>query len=376
MEDKALDLLKTLLEIPSVNSRDRESLVAEYLADYFKKHGIEAKVQYVDDTHANVLAYIPGTEPGCRMIWNGHLDTVPYGNTEEWNTNPAEAVLKDGKLFARGASDMKSGLAAMVYALCHTPKRPAYGIQFLGTCDEEKNGLGASAVLKDGMEDAPYLLVGEPTDMRLGIAQKGCLWLEIRVSGKTSHGAYPQEGISAIHHGISLAAGLKAYVESFSSKVLGASTAQITMIHGGVAMNMTADECSVKMDIRMVPGLTKEMILAEGEKLLCKEQAGASGLKAELLVLNDRRAIEIDSGSSLPSSLRRILCSHGYEGSDIGINFFTDASVLDREGKKKILLFGPGEPSMAHKPNEYVSIKKYQDAIQVLLELMQEQIPE
>lgn len=376
MEDKALDLLKALLEIPSVNSKDKESRVAEYLADYFGKHGIEAKVQYLDDTHANVLAYIPGTKPGYRMIWNGHLDTVPYGNLEEWNTNPAEAVLKDGKLFARGASDMKSGLAAMVYALCHAPERPAYGIQFIGTCDEEKNGLGALMVLEEGMEDVPYLLVGEPTDMKLGIAQKGCLWLEIRINGKTSHGAYPKEGVSAIHHGFSLAAGLRAYVEGFSSGVLGASTAQITMIHGGMAMNMTADECSVKMDIRMVPGLTKEMILAECKKLLCKEQEEVPGLKAEFFVLNDRRAIEIDSGSALPSVLRKILCSHGYGGSDIGINFFTDASVLDREGKKRILLFGPGDPSMAHKPNEYVSIKKYEDAIQVLLELMQEQIPE
>ena len=105
-------------------------------------------------------------------------------------------------------------------------------------------------------------------------------------------------------------------------------------------------------------------------------QEKAPGLLAEFTVLNDRRAIEIDSEDWLPASLGRILESHGYEGSEIGINFFTDASVLDRIGEKKILLFGPGEPSMAHKPNECVSIQKYKDAIQVLLELMQEQIPE
>lgn len=372
MENKALDLLKTLLEIPSVNSRDQENRVAEYLADYFQKHGVEAQVQHLDETHANVLAYIPGSDSGRRMIWNGHLDTVPYGSLEEWETDPAAAVQKDDKLFARGASDMKSGLAAMVYALCHTPKPPAYDIQFIGTCDEEKNGLGASAVLKDKMMDAEYLLVGEPTDMRLGVAQKGCLWLEIRAKGRTSHGAYPQEGINAVDYGVRLASGLKAYAESFTSSVLGASTAQITMIQGGVAPNMTPDACSIRMDIRMVPGLTKEMMLGKARELLLKEQEREAGFTAEFAVLNDRRAIEIDSQDWLPSSLRRILRSHGYEGSNIGINFFTDASVLDRAGEKKILLFGPGEPSMAHKPNEYVSVKKYEDAIRVLQELMQQ----
>lgn len=376
MEDKALDLLKALLEIPSVNSKDRESRVAEYLAEYFQDHGIEAQVQYLDDTHGNVLAYVPGASSDRRMIWNGHLDTVPYGSLEEWETDPAVAVQKNDKLFARGASDMKSGLAAMVYALCHTPEPPAYGIQFIGTCDEEKNGLGASAVLKHGMLEAEYLLVGEPTDMRLGTAQKGCLWLEIRTKGKTSHGAYPQEGINAVDYGLELASGIKTYVQGFTSRLLGASTAQITMIQGGVAMNMTPDECSIRMDIRMVPGLTKEMVLARAREQLGRMQEKAPGLLAEFTVLNDRRAIEIDSEDWLPASLGRILESHGYEGSEIGINFFTDASVLDRIGEKKILLFGPGEPSMAHKPNECVSIQKYKDAIQVLLELMQEQIPE
>ena len=375
MENKALNLLKALLEIPSVNSKDRESRVAEYLADYFQKHGIESRVQYLDENHANVLAYIPGTDSGRRMIWNGHLDTVPYGNLEEWETDPAAAVLKDGRLFARGASDMKSGLAAMVYALCHTPEPPAYDIQFIGTCDEEKNGLGASSVLKDGMMDAEYLLVGEPTNMSLGVAQKVCLWLEIRTKGRTSHGAYPQEGINAVDYGVELASGLKAYVQSFTSQILGASTAQITMIQGGVAMNMTPDECGIRMDIRMVPGLTKEMVLEKAEELLLKEQEKEPGFAAEFAVLNDRRAIEIDSLDWLPSTLRRLLQSYGYEGSDIGVNFFTDASVLDRAGEKKILLFGPGEPSMAHKPNEYVSVKKYEDAIQVLQKLMRQKMP-
>lgn len=376
MESESLDLLRKILEIPSVNSVDQEKKAAEYIAAYFQKHGIQAEVQEIDDIRANVIAFLPGKDPERTMIWNGHLDTVPYGNLKEWRTDPSVAVLEDGKLFARGASDMKSGLAAMVYAMCHAPEPPAYNIQFLGTCDEEKNGLGASWILKENkMAQAECLLIGEPTGMGLGIAQKGCLWLEIRVRGKTSHGAYPQEGISAIHHGIRIAERLGEYVRSYAFGILGNSTAQITMIDGGVALNMTADECCVKMDIRMVPGLTKEMVLAYGREILQDEQKKAPGLEAEFHVLNDRRAIHIDEGHWMPSALGSILRSHGYEGGPAGINFFTDASVLDRYDQKRILLFGPGEPSMAHRPNEYVHIKKYKDAILVLMEFMQECIP-
>lgn len=375
MEKNALELLKKMLEIPSVNSSDQEQKMAEFIAAYFKQHGIASEVQYIDCTHANVIAFLPGKNSRRTMVWNGHLDTVPYGNLEEWNTDPLAATEQDGNLYARGASDMKSGLAAMIYAMCHTKDKPAYNIQFIGTCDEEKNGLGASAILQEKrMAEAECILIGEPTGMQLGVAQKGCLWLQIRIKGKTSHGAYPEEGINAIHHGTELAQKLIAYVEGFSLGILCSSTAQITKISGGVAANMTADECCLCIDIRMVPGLTKEMVIAHAKELIQLEQKTVPGLRAEFEILNERRAIMIDSQHPMTSALRRIVRSYGYEGSDIGINFFTDASVLDRKDEKRILLFGPGEPSMAHKPNEHVSIKKYTDAVHVLLKFMQESI--
>ena len=236
MKKDAVDLLKQVLEIPSVNSKDEEGAVAEFLARYFQEHGVEASVQRIDATHANVIAFVPGIDETRTVIWNGHLDTVPYGNVDEWDTDPSKAVEKDGKLFARGTSDMKSGLTAMVYALCHLDGKPACNIQFLGTCDEEKNGLGAEMVLKESkMADAEWMLVGEPTGMKLGVAQKGCLWLEICINGKTGHGAYPKEGANAVACAVRIANAVQEYVEQFEHELLGASTAQITMIQGGVA---------------------------------------------------------------------------------------------------------------------------------------------
>ena len=150
--DGAVELLKELLTIRSVNGRDDEGAVAEYLCKYFEQSGISAHIQRIDATHANVLAELEGESDDAPIFWNGHLDTVPYGDTGEWKTDPAVPVERDGFLYGRGASDMKSGLAAMVYALCEYKKsgRPVpHTIHFLGTCDEEKGGIGAREILKE-----------------------------------------------------------------------------------------------------------------------------------------------------------------------------------------------------------------------------------
>lgn len=165
--DGAVELLKELLTIRSVNGRDDEGAVAEYLCKYFEQSGISAHIQRIDATHANVLAELEGESDDAPIFWNGHLDTVPYGDTGEWKTDPAVPVERDGFLYGRGASDMKSGLAAMVYALCEYKKsgRPVpHTIHFLGTCDEEKGGIGAQGDLKGSPGDVDWNASDRRTD--------------------------------------------------------------------------------------------------------------------------------------------------------------------------------------------------------------------
>lgn len=372
MENATLELLKNLLEIPSVNGLDNEKNIAKYLVGYFKQHFIEARMQYIDDTHANVIAFVPGKNRHKTMIWNGHLDTVPYGNLQEWATNPSAAVIKDGRIYARGAADMKSGLAAMVYALCHITEKPECNIRFLGTCDEERGGLGARKILEQNeLGDGGCILIAEPTGMQLGTAQKGCLWLELQVQGKTSHGACPEQGINAITVGTELANQIHGEVVGFTHSFSGKATAQVTMMEGGVAPNMTPDACRVVMDIRMVTGLTAEMVLNQAQAAARQKAREFPGLSVEYKILNHRRAIEVAEHHPMVVKFRQILQGYGYAGQAVGVNFFTDASVLDATGTRQVLLFGPGESALAHQANEYVEIKKYEDAILVLQEFLQ-----
>lgn len=378
-ENEEIQLLKDIMEIPSVNGRDDEGKVAEYLCDYLNAAGIPARVDRIDETHANVVAMLEGTSDAGPVIWNGHLDTVPYGSGEDWHTDPAKPVEKGTRLYGRGASDMKSGLCAMVSALCRfkrSGKKAVRSICFAGTCDEEKYGRGAEYFLQNSQfSKCGQILIGEPTGLKLGVAQKGCIWLELLLHGKTSHGAYPDKGCSAVEAALNISYKIKAYVEKNSHNLLGTATANITQISGGTAPNMIPETCRLLMDIRVVPGLTDEMVLTQALQYFEEEQKRTGEmLQGNVQIINNRRAIETGETSPLVCSMKQSIQAEGLKTECIGINFFTDASILARNlPDAQVLLFGPGEPSMAHQPDEFVDLENYMKAVRIFTSMIEYQ---
>ena len=371
---KSIALLKEILAIPSVNGADNEGAVAEFIANYLKEKHIDAFVQQIDETHANIIAKLEGKSSET-VVWNGHLDTVPYGNTEEWNTDPSIPVERNGRIYARGASDMKSGLAAMVYLLGEigeSGEKPEQTILFLGTCDEEKSGLGAEKILEEiDLSSGSLLLIGEPTGCKLGVAQKGCIWAQLNISGKTSHGAYPEEGCNAVEYGMKIVCRIKKWVTEYEHRLLGTATAQVTMIQGGIAPNMTPDFAEILLDIRIVPGISAEDVEKKIKKICREEVEETNGeVKFEVRIKNARRAIEIAEEERWLKEFKAYFKQNGAETEEIGINYFTDASILTKkESEIPVLLFGPGEPRLAHKPNEFVELEKYEKYIEILGEI-------
>ena len=371
---KSIALLKEILAIPSVNGADNEGAVAEFIANYLKEKHIDAFVQQIDETHANIIAKLEGKSSET-VVWNGHLDTVPYGSTEEWNTDPSIPVEKNGRIYARGASDMKSGLAAMVYLLGEigeSGEKPEQTILFLGTCDEEKSGLGAEKILEEiDLSSGSLLLIGEPTGCKLGVAQKGCIWAQLNISGKTSHGAYPEEGYNAVEYGMKIVCRIKKWVTEYEHRVLGTATAQVTMIQGGIAPNMTPDFAEILLDIRTVPGISAEDVEKKIKKICREEVEETNGeVKFEVRIKNARRAIEIAEEERWLKEFKAYLKQNGAETEEIGEHYFTDASILTKkESEIPVLLFGPGEPRLAHKPNEFVELEKYEKYIEILGEI-------
>ena len=369
-------LLTDLLNIKSVNGRDDEGQVALFLKSYFEDFGINAEIQRIDEKHSNFVTHIPGKDHSRHILINGHMDTVPYGDPEKWKTDPGTAVFdREGRVFARGASDMKSGLAMLAYAITHVVAEkgaPAFDITFAATCDEEKGGLGANVFSESKLlPKVTEILIGEPTYLNLGIAQKGCLWLELSFEGITGHGAYPERGLNAIEKGMKVAEYLKEAVERASNPVLGHATAQVTEINGGVAPNMTPDSCSILMDIRMVPGQTKESVLRCLSEILEDKEKTDPRLICRAEVKNERVSVEIGRDAGLTKELKQILEGQGEEPEYMGINYFTDGSaILKALPDAGVLLFGPGDPELCHQANECVELEKYHKSIAVLMEFM------
>ncbi len=364
------------MKIQSVNNQDDEGRLAEWICKYFNGYGIQAKVDRIDQKHANICAFIEGDDPSETILWNGHLDTVPFGELDEWHTDPSIPIISDGYLFGRGASDMKGGLCAMIYALCRSiyeGVRPRHSILFLGTCDEEKNGIGArEAQTLISKKRINQIIIGEPTGLKIGVAQKGCLWLSVDVHGKTSHGAYPEQGCSAVEHGYVISQKLSEYLSGFSHPLLGNSTEVITKISGGIAPNMMPDRCVFSMDIRFTPDITSKQIMQKLNEIIQKEMLQCNGmLSIRYSICNQRSAIEVNESHPLLNQFVETLEEEKIKPEKIGIHFFTDGSIFtEANPKADVLLFGPGEPSIAHRANERLFIENYYKAIHVFQKLV------
>lgn len=376
-KERALNLLKEVLSIESVNGQSREADVAEYLDGYFKDTEYQIRVQAIDEKRSNFILDVPGRKSDSHVVWNGHLDTVPYGDLEAWSTDPSVPVLQEDKIYGRGTSDMKSGLCAMAYALHYLSEHglvPEENVRFIGTSDEERGGIGAEAVVREELFGEPdFLLIGEPTNCQVGIAQKGCIWLEIIAKGKTSHGAYAWMGVNAAELGFTLCKQIKTIISYHHHPVLAQATAAITRVEGGLANNMIPDEVRFVMDIRTVPGMKHEDILKEVGRLQNLMEISYPGFQTEIKVLNERKPVELLTGNNRVRKLRRTIgqvC--GGTPENRGINFFTDASVFLKDQYVPTLLFGPGSPALCHKPDEYVEINKYYQAIEVFINLLME----
>lgn len=377
-KDEALKLLCDAIGIVTVNPNGEEKLLADFIASYLQGTGCTVTVQEFAPNRANIIATIKGRTNQKALLINGHLDTVPFGNTDGWNTAPDKAVIRGDTLYGRGASDMKSGLCAALHAFCMLAAEgfvPEHDIIFAGTADEETDGVGAQAIVNSGLlNNVGHIIIGEPTGNQISVASKGTLWCEFSICGKTSHGAYPWEGINAAEVAYELFTEIKKSIGEASHPYLSAPTCTLTKIQGGVKVNMVPDACNMTLDIRTVPSVCHNELLAQVNRLIAGLQQQFGGLKIEYQVLTNRMAVEISPHNSLVEELSNTVqevC--GVKPQLTGTGFFSDASIFLKDYDLPTVLFGPGESSEAHKPNECVSIKNYFDAIECYYHFMKQQ---
>lgn len=368
-KEEVVELLQEMIQINTVNPPGNEKELAQKLKERLEEVGVETELVDLGNNRANVIGVIKGNGKQKSLLLNGHLDTVPPGDAG-WEFEPFSGTITDGKIYGRGAADMKSGLAAMIMAIKAIKKagiKLKGNLIFLGSAGEETDSIGAFHYLKtSGLKDVGAIVIGEPTSCKIKIAEKGALWLQITTFGKVSHGAYPEKGINAIIHMNELLNEILKYKLNFEeNELLGAPTLNVSTINGGVKTNVVPDRCSVTIDIRTVPSVNHQNIIKDIESIINNLKKKIKGFNAELKVINNRPSVETKSNHPFIKIGQEV----GKElfNKDLipeGVNFYTDAAVFLPSTDLPAIIYGPGDSDMAHQPNEYININHLWEAVQ------------
>lgn len=375
-EKEVVQLTKKLIEIPSENPIGSEKECALFVRDWLTAAGASVFEAEVYPERKNIVATVKGKGSRPPLIILAHMDTVPAG--EGWDVEPFAGVIKDNKLFGRGATDMKGGLAAAMMAMKNIIKS-GYQLQgdfiLCATVDEEGPKMGGGMHFAESgliTEDA-MVIATEPTRNKLCLAQKGVMWYRIDVEGKMSHAGNAQLGADANHALAWIINELKQRVVSmgYQHPLLGDPTITVGKMVGGIKTNVVPNHAYAEIDFRLVPPITCKKaneLLSE----VCQEVSNAvAGTKAKVENLGlQRPPIEVKEGSPVVQALQKgHLIATGSNLEVEGFPAYTDAGVAFLiTGNKQCVLFGPGDLDIAHTVNEYVSIEDLIIAENVLTE--------
>ncbi|MCB2225660.1 MAG: M20 family metallopeptidase [Desulfarculaceae bacterium] len=363
-----LELTQRLIRLNTCNPPGDEGPAVELLSPLLAQAGFELAVSEFAPGRPSLVATLRfGPEPPLMMT--GHLDTVAVQG-QAWASDPFSGEIKNGLIHGRGASDMKSGVAAMVWAAIRlAAERPAKGGLVLAlTAGEETSCLGAEhlAGRPELLGGAGAVLVAEPTANRLMFGHKGALRLRLDFQGKAAHGSMPELGDNAIHK--AAAAVMKLAAFSFSAPphpILGRATLNVGTISGGRAANVVPDHAEMGLDLRLLPGMEPAAVKDEIAALL--------GPEAKISAGADSQALWTDPEDPWARSVRGIIAGRrGAEPPVAGATYFTDGWALSRAlGGAPALILGPGLPGQAHVIDETCPVANIAEAAEDYLAIAQ-----
>jgi succinyl-diaminopimelate desuccinylase len=362
-EAEVVKFCQDLLRIKSVNPPGDELEAAEYVASTLKKIGLDVELIKHSPSRGSVLARLKGLRQMPALLYNGHLDTVPVG-AEKWTHEPFSGEIAEGKVWGRGASDMKGGLAAMMAAVktLAEAKVPLRGDLILAaTAGEEADSLGAKAISAlPNLGPVQAVVISEPSSNEIFLAEKGALWLELTTHGKTAHGSMPEQGRNAVVMMVKLIDELeKLAIPYRQHPLLGGFTRSVNTISGGVKTNVVPDSCVVTVDMRTVPGQDHRIIAKMIEDLIADLSRRFSEFRASVRITNDRAPVETSPKEPVFQSFAEVVTEvTGAKAIPKGVAYYSDAVAFVPALKAPMVLCGPGEATLAHQPNEYVEITR------------------
>ena len=397
----AVDMLKDLVAIPSVNPMGRdvsgpeylETRLSDYLQNFFQSLGVECQrievlpgrhnvIARLDRTHANQpSASSPNAD--VTVLLDAHQDTVPV---EGMTIDPFAATIKDGRLYGRGACDVKGGMAAMLAAFARlVADRPVRSANVIVscTCDEESTAQGAKALARLWSDPArsgsllssppTIAVVAEPTDLNIVVAHRGAVRWKLRTRGRACHSSRPQEGVNAIYKMSQVLSYLERYAEELGRMIqphplCGSPTLSVGRISGGISVNTVPDECLIEIDRRVVPGEDPSSVIPHVDTYL-RERLDVD---FEMLPpwLDGATLSDQNNGLWADRLLAHVAAVAGKRKKQ-GAWYGTNASRFAASGVPAVV-FGPGSINQAHTVDEWIDLNEVRQASEIYYRLCAE----
>jgi len=355
-----VELTRAMVRMDTRNPEAIELPCAQYLAERLETMGFHVHFEDFAEGRPNIIARI-GNGAKAPLAFTGHMDTVPLG-AAAWNHDPFGAEISGDRLYGRGASDMKSGLAAILAALSRfdTLSAATAPIVLVFTAAEESACQGAAFLAESRpglLEPCGALVVAEPTANYPWLGHRGCLWFEICTHGKTAHGSMPEEGVNAIYKMAHAVTKLEYYrFDTAPHPVLGMPSLNVGTIKGGVNVNSVPDYARAQVDVRTTPEVDSARLLSELAELLGSDVELTETVSAPCVyTAPDRPWVR-----QVYAIMKEML---GDPIEPRAATYFTDAGALvPAMGNPPTILLGPGEPTQAHKTDEYCLISRIHQA--------------
>ena len=364
---EATALLERLVAIDSVNPTlvaggAGELEIARVVAAWLEGRGVEVELDELAPGRANVVGRVRGTGGGRTLLLNAHLDTVGLGGPDGSLTPRVDG----NRMYGRGTYDMKGSLAAIMSAAAAAQERGLSGdLVVAAVADEEAESIGAERVA--GTISADAAIVAEPTDMKLAIAHRGFVWLELETRGRAAHGSRYDLGIDANALMGPALAGIgeldRRLAENGNAHpLLGRASIHAALVEGGTEPSTYAARCVAKLERRTLPGETVALVEEQA-----REIAGPATVKS----LFSREPLETPPDAAIVDVLLRSASEVLGEAPEmVGVPFWTDAAVFSAAGIPSVV-FGPGGAG-AHEDAEWVDLVDVERTAAILLRVAEE----
>jgi acetylornithine deacetylase len=386
MNHDVVETLRQLIRIPSVNPMGRdvqerpygEHAVTDYIEQFFRALGVPFQRQHVAPQRDNIMARIDGTAADAArsiVLFDAHQDTVPV---EGMTIDPWNPTIEQGRVFGRGACDVKGAMACMLTAFARlaAERPPDMPTLILACTVNEENGFTGARALTQYWSEGPspffahppdQVIVAEPTDLHVVVTHKGVMRWRCHALGRAAHSSNPDQGENAIYHMGHVLLQLQHYATELKrgefDPRLGPPTINVGTIHGGICVNAVPDSCTIEVDRRLVPDEDPAAARQHVLDFLAQRVPCADRLRHEepFLVscgLSDSR------NSELAQRLRQVICDRGHAAQHVGVPYGTNAPCFAATNVPTVV-FGPGSIAQAHTADEWIAIDQLHTAVEV-----------